>query len=301
MTANTYFTMTKSMSPNRPRHQANISMVSDYESDANYLSDIAPPPAERTNEELNLSVLRRHNRDVYAIEYIAPYAVVYLFSPETQQWEKCGIEGTAFLCALLPNAELSQRYAVMVLNRRGLENFDIELLSSEDVEITDEYIILQSEKNYVPKVYGLWVFSEPPPSSTAHHREAMAQRIQECARKVEDGRRNLEDTEEEIEEIEENIPMGRQISLKELFGQQRQQDDAWSIRSHSPQRPPQAVQPVLQTQHFNTSADTDFFRTPQRHAKPPSPAVSAQSTGPSQQDVLMNLFRKAGEAHRMQS
>ena len=288
------------MSPQRGRHQAQLSIVSDYESDANYLSDV-PPPAERTDDELNLAVLQRHNRAITSIEYIAPYAVVYIFSPESQQWEKSGIEGTAFVCSLLPSLELSFRYSVMVLNRRGLENFDIELLSAEDVEITDEYIILQSEKHGVLKVYGLWVFSEPPPSSTSHHRAAIAKMIQECAERVSMGRRTVFETEEENEdEIEDSIPMGRQISLKELLGQQRQQDDAWSVRSHSPHRAPAAQQRILQTNQFKPSPDTDFFRTPQRHAKPPSPAVSAQSTG-GQQDVLMNIFRKATEGYRLQS
>ena len=267
------------MSPRRPKRQLQPSLVSDYESDANYLSDIPPPPAERTDEQLNLAVLQRHNRDVMSLEYVAPYAVVYVFSQPSQQWEKSGIEGTVFLCGLLPNHEFSQRYTVIVLNRRGLENFNLELASSDDVEITEEYIILQSENNGVPCVYGLWVFSEPPPSSTSHDRAAIAQKIFECAEIAELSRR-LPQVEEE-----ESVPMGRQVSLKELFGHQRQEDHSWS--SHSPQ--------VSQPQ-FTTSADTDFFRTPQRHGKTPSPAVSAQSNG--QRDILVDLFRQAGNGFK---
>src|ERR1700712_611214 len=51
-------------------------MVSDYESDnQGYQSDypLKPPPPNRTNEELNLSVLKRHNTQINSILSIAPY------------------------------------------------------------------------------------------------------------------------------------------------------------------------------------------------------------------------------------
>ncbi|MCJ1392528.1 hypothetical protein MMC18_005396 [Xylographa bjoerkii] len=282
------------MSPRKARYQPTqsgiINQPSDYESDANYLSDAPLPPIQRTDEELNLSVLQRHNQDVISLEYVAPYAVVYQFSPESQQWEKSGIEGTAFVCGLLPNGDSLQRYEVTVLNRRGLENFTLELMNASDVEVTEEYIILNSTHDGVPHVYGLWVFSEPPPSSTSHHRTAIAHKIQECAARVEAGRRpTLKQTKSRHDDnVDEGVPMGRQLSLKEMFGQQRQQDDAWSIRSHSPRGP---------STQFVASADTDFFRTPQRHAPPHSPAVSAQSNGKGR-DVLLDMFRKAGEGYR---
>ena len=264
---------------------------SDYESDGNYLSDIPPPPLERTDEELNLSVLQRHNREVITVEYVAPYAVVYQFSSESQQWEKSGIEGTAFVCGLMPRYGAPRRYEVTVLNRRGLENFNIELLTASDVEVTEDYIILQSEMDGFLHVYGLWVFSEPPPSSTSHHRAAIAQKIQECAATVERERKLVEERDgvDYGAEFEESVPMGRQLSLKELFGQQRQEDDAWSVRSHSPRRP---------STQFTPSIDTDFFQNPQRYMQTPhSPAVSAQSNGQGR-EILLDLFRKAGEGYR---
>ena len=223
------------------------------------------------------------------MEYVAPYAVVYHFSADSQQWEKSGIEGTAFVCGLQPTPESLERFEVTVLNRRGLQNFRLELLGTADVEVTEEYIILNETENGVPKVYGIWIFSEPPPSSTSHHRVAMAHKVQECTQKVEIGKMptKQEDLNGHDEDIEESVPMGRQLSLKGLFGQQRQQDDAWSIRSHSPRRP--SVQ-------FQTTADTDFFRTLQRHAPPHSPAVSAQSNGQGRD--IMDLLRKAGDGYR---
>ena len=279
------------MSPRRGRHQHSQSLQqpSDYEIDIQFLSDIPPPPEQRTNEELNLFVLKRHNREVTSVEYVAPYAVVYQFSPDSQEWEKSGIEGTAFVCGLQPSQERFERFEVTVLNRRGLENFKLELLSTADVEVTEEYIILNDIVEGVPKVYGLWIFSEPPPSSTSHHRRAIAHKIQECTQRVEAGKRPVrkESLNGHDKGIEEGVPMGRQLSLKELFGQQRQQDDSWSIRSHSPRRP--SVQ-------FQTTADTDFFRAPPRRGPPHSPAVSAQSNGQGQD--IMDMIRKAGEGYR---
>ncbi|MCJ1248153.1 hypothetical protein MMC30_005369 [Trapelia coarctata] len=280
------------MSARRGRHQHSQSLQqpSDYESDVQFLSDIPPPPEQRTNEELNLFVLKRHNREVTSVEYVAPYAVVYQFSPDSQQWEKSGIEGTAFVCGLQPTQESLERFEVTVLNRRGLENFQLELLSTADVEVTEEYIILNDIVEGVPKVYGLWIFSEPPPSSASHHRVAIAHKIQECTQRIEAGKRPVKPqglNGHEREGVEESVLMGRQLSLKDLFGQQRQQDDAWSIRSHSPQRP--SVQ-------FQTTADTDFFRTTQRPAPPHSPAVSAQANGQGRD--IMDLLRKAGEGYR---
>ncbi|KAL2350351.1 hypothetical protein BJ546DRAFT_832755, partial [Cryomyces antarcticus] len=194
-----------------------------------------PPPPTRSNAELNLSVLRRHDPRITAILSIAPYAVVYLFSPPTQQWEKCGIEGTLFVCQLAADSAVAyDRYAVVILNRRGMDNFETELLSVEDVEVTDEYVILQGKGGV--KVYGLWIFSEPAPSSTALMREVNARIIHDCAALAQNSRalvREQQQQEASQTEPDASIPMGRQLSLRELFGQQREQDSGWSAHTHT--------------------------------------------------------------------
>ena len=105
-----------------------ILQTSDYESDnPAYLSDLTPQPqrATRTNDELNLAVLRRHNPEISSILSIAPYAVIYTFSPHPQPaWIKSGTEGSLFICQLVPGPQLGDdRYIAIVLNRRGLEMF----------------------------------------------------------------------------------------------------------------------------------------------------------------------------------
>jgi len=271
-------TSTFSMTPRKPKTRQNQPATaihpSDYESDLNNLSDVPPPPppATRTNAELNFSVIRRYLPSVTSIVSIAPYAVVYLFSPTSQQWEKSGNEGTLFVCQLSSTEPGVDRFSVIVLNRRGLSNFQVDLLNEEDVQVTDEYVILRvyDEEADIQPIYGLWIFSEPPPSSTANTRVMTAQIIRDCAVQAETSRKitkeqhhtsiNGHDGEQEAPQSE---AMGRQVSLRDLFGQQREQDDGWSIKHHSPQsRTPNM------TAQFVPSADTEFFRTMRRHAQP---------------------------------
>lgn len=211
---------------------------SDYDTDTANLTDYhqpAAPPPTRTNAELNLAVLKRHDYEIEQIVSVAPFAVVYLFSTETQQWEKCGIEGTLFVCQL--HTTSYERYNVIILNRKGLDNFTTELLSGDDVDITDPFVILQvTAEDGTPQIYGLWIFSEPPPSSTATTREVNALIIQECANRAQKSRETHGYGMDGVVEIEQSKPMppvsshiaqdtatsyvtmGRQVDLLELFG-----------------------------------------------------------------------------------
>ncbi|PWY91447.1 decapping enzyme Dcp1 [Aspergillus sclerotioniger CBS 115572] len=308
---------------------------SDYESDfQNYFSDTqqlpdqqesSMPPSLRTNEELNLSVLRRHNPAITSILSLAQYSVVYIFSPSSRQWEKNGIEGSLFVCQLTQGTLGEERYCVFVLNRRGLNNFDLLLTDGDNVEITEEYIILKSDynpdnldtggaagdynnnnnsgngtngsskpgnNNTNVRIYGLWIYSEPPPNSTAETRTINAQMIRECAthagQSMRLARERLEATHQNglhvaaaaasvtappLQEVQSSVPMGRQISLKDLFGQQRTQDDEWSVRAHQ-LGPGEWQQP------------------------PPVGMPSAGAAPAPQQDVLGDLFRRAGLAYQ---
>ncbi|RMZ78587.1 hypothetical protein DV738_g3778, partial [Chaetothyriales sp. CBS 135597] len=157
-----------------------LAQTSDYESDIPaYGTELAhkPPPSNRTTQELNLSVLRRHDPEVASILSIAPYAVIYEFSPLPEPaWAKTGIEGTLFVCQLTPGPVGEDRYSAMVLNRRGLDNFEAPLMEEEDagVEMTDEYVIISFKQRHEQKIYGVYIFSEGPGSSTADTREVNA-------------------------------------------------------------------------------------------------------------------------------
>lgn len=79
-------------------------------------------------------------------------------------------------------------HAVIVLNRRGLDKFILHLKSAKEVDVTDEYIILQGNgaddlgggNADEQKVYGLWIFEEEQ-GSTKGVRGACGRCIVECA------------------------------------------------------------------------------------------------------------------------
>lgn len=302
---------------NNNNHRHNQPQPSDYDSDyQNYFSDTQqqvismPPPPVRSNEELNISVLRRHNPAITSILSLAPYAVIYIFSPTTRQWEKSGVEGSLFVCQLSQGSLGEERYNAFVLNRRGLQNFDVPLTDGDNVEITEEYVILKVDddsglgvdnnngmngKSADLRIYGLWIYSEPPPNSTAETRSINAQVIRECAihagqslklarERLEATRQNglhaaaaaAASTADPVEEVQSSVAMGRQVSLRDLFGQQRAQDDGWSTTAHhaGPQGWPQPGMGVPMAQ--------------------PQPQPQPQP----QQDVLGDLFRRAGLAYQ---
>lgn len=79
---------------------------------------------------------------------------------------------------------------MVVLNRRGLENFVVQLRNSEGVDVTGEYIILQGDKEGEveegEKVHGLWIFEEEE-GSTRGVRRACGEAILQCAERAEKG------------------------------------------------------------------------------------------------------------------
>ncbi|ORY70885.1 uncharacterized protein BCR38DRAFT_479423 [Pseudomassariella vexata] len=143
--------------------------------------------AQRSNTDLNLSVLKRYLPSIHAILSIAANAVVYTYQINneegTQGWEKFGVEGTMFVCSqnrnntqtgtastTSPGAEGvaawdGKKGCVFILNRRGLENMVLDLAEVENVEATDELLIFQLEDkeglaSTAPRVMGLWIHAD---------------------------------------------------------------------------------------------------------------------------------------------
>ncbi|KAF2755906.1 PH domain-like protein [Pseudovirgaria hyperparasitica] len=270
---------------------------SDYETDAPTMST-HPPPPPRSNEELNHSVLLRYNPSITSILAIAPYATVYAYSHSTSGWIKSGVEGTIFVCELTPNELGVVRYSVIVLNRRGLENFEVEVKTAESVQWEEPYIMLQDEsmdENGEMVVHGLYVFHEDETSTEGLHLQ-MAKAIQECAERADKSRAQAEVLsaaemakqkngygKEENNQLDEDEPdsvaMGRQLSLRELFGKQREIDSGWSVKAHqSPatqskefsvpshstlqQQQQQSIRGGLtSTTQFDMNPETEFFMT----------------------------------------
>ncbi len=269
-----------------PQH---LAQVSDYDSDTpGYPSDYPtrPPPRHRTNAEVNLSVLRRHNPDIVSILHIAPYAVIYEFSPVPEPtWSKIGIEGSLFITQLTTGSYGKDRYNATVLNRRGLDKFAAPLTEGENagVEITDEYVIISFKQDHELKIYGVFIFSEGAGTSTERTRELTAELMKSLAAQAGLSRQaaeaaaseararhtngHVQEAEASLEDQGMGAPMGRQISLQQLFGQQRAEDASFSARAHN----------------IDGAADT----------RPQSYAQAAGSSASRQPDVLGDLFRRA--------
>lgn len=265
--------------------------VSDYDSDTQgYMSDypIKPPPRDRTNAEVNFSVLRRHNPDIVGILHIAPYAVIYEFYPIPEPtWTKIGIEGSLFINQLAPGHYGEDRYNAMVLNRRGLDNFEAPLTEGENagVEITKEYVIISFKQEHELKIYGVFIFSEGPGTSTEHTRQLTAELMKSLATQAGLSRQaaeaaaseatarhtngHVQEAEASLDQEGMGVPMGRQISLQQLFGRQRAEDASFSAQAHNMDGP--ATYPPNM----------------------PQPQIAGPSAS-QQPDVLGDLFRRAG-------
>jgi len=144
--------------PRRPRAQSNLGsqsqiQPSDYESETPY---IAPPT--RTNTDLNLSVLRRYVPTISSILSIAPSAVIYNFLAHEQTWDRAEIDGTLFVCQLFPAD--GDKFCIVVLNKRGLDNLIVDLGQVRDVEITSEFLILRWVDNGTEKIQGVYIHAD---------------------------------------------------------------------------------------------------------------------------------------------
>ncbi|KAK7709105.1 hypothetical protein SLS57_008831 [Botryosphaeria dothidea] len=291
-------------------------VVSDWETD-NPVDESVPNMERRhTNTEgLNYSVVHRYVHDLNSILSIASFCVVYNFDAETQAWEKTGIDGSLFVNSLTPAADGVARFNILVLNRRSTDpsSFTLDIKTADDVELTDEYIILQHQADDGSlKIYGLWIFTEPPPSSTAMAREINGQMIKQCAMMADTSRKiALQDAQSSGEEEPQSVPMGRQLSLRELFGKQREADADFSIHHHEPMpqvpaasglpgipniaqlnmlaqpqaqltQEPQQAPTNTSTPRFVNTPDTDFFLSAPKVAQAQKPQ-GQQSPGPQAQ------------------
>ncbi len=277
-----------------------VPQISDYESDTAFahLPDQPPPTnlpvPSRTIDELNLSVLQRYNPSISSILCVAPYAVIYTFSPLPEpEWIKSGVEGSLFICQLEPGELGEDRFTAIVLNRRGLENFEAQLREDETggVELTDDYIIVTSKVSGQPTASGIWVFSEGPGSSTAITRGLVARFVKERAVQAGQSRKAAEEARQQRsttsyppyqQDSGFGAPMGRQISLQEMLGQQRKNDDEWSIKMHSPDSSQPSSLPMRASRQAPQGPQPVFQQQQQQHPQPPS------------QNHLRDLFLKAG-------
>lgn len=208
------------MTPRKgPRHakktsQSNLNVQvqpSDYESESPFIA-----PTERTNTDLNLSVLKRYSPDIITILSIAPAAVIYNFLPSEQTWEKADVEGTLFVCQLETSPLASRdRYNIIVLNKKGLENLIVEMSEVQDVEITAQFLILRWTDESGERILGVYIHEDQEGT-----REVNCNLIKECWESVAE-KENAEEPKQYGEEVFEDSDgqfVGKSVSVNQLFG-----------------------------------------------------------------------------------
>jgi hypothetical protein len=164
---------------------------SDYDTDTANLTDnqyhvemAAQAQPQRSAEELNMLVLRRWYPEVEYILSIAPHATLYAFAPDTRQWNKLETEGVLFIVQLEAQAGYP-RYRLIILNRKSMENFELDLVSMDNIEITTEYVIVQvPDEEGTPQVFGIWIYSDE--TQVPDTREIIAAMIVDCATRAEE-------------------------------------------------------------------------------------------------------------------
>ena len=140
----------------------------------------------------NEKVIRGYIPDAARIEFVASHAVVYEFVPESKGWIKSGVEGSLFIISKalrdIGGKLQATEYAVFVMNRQGLDNFEMNI-SQTEIDCVDAIIVLM-DKDHVtafgdmneglenPQVCGIWVFADPD-SSTAGDRDAVYSKLKE--------------------------------------------------------------------------------------------------------------------------
>ncbi|KAK4246088.1 hypothetical protein C7999DRAFT_15754 [Corynascus novoguineensis] len=250
--------------PRKSRHRQRASTsgprqvaASDYESDtAQYMenretSAAAPPNPQpaRDNTELSLRVLRRYQPGIRSILAIAANAVAYNFLEATQGWEKHGAEGTMFVCEQEPlvSSEVAPlvvpRVCVFVLNRRSMENLEIDLLRVTDCEVVGELIVFRLENDAggvssnnnqgedgagaAKKIVGLWIHADETNTREVHAslilgawqqgRQALGAYIHAMAAGA-PGNGAFDSDVQAPAAPESSSIAGKQLSVRELFG-----------------------------------------------------------------------------------
>lgn len=172
------------MSNKTPRRAQRQKRPQTQSSSANYAPQPSGDDSEapfviaptRKNTDLNLTVLKRHHPSITTILSIASSAVIYNFSPVEHQWDKAEVDGTMFVCQRTPSPSSGRdRYCLVVLNKRSLENLIVDMADVRDVEITAEFLILIWGEHGKEKTQG--IFIQPDTQDT---KDVNCRLIKEC-------------------------------------------------------------------------------------------------------------------------
>ncbi|POS88114.1 hypothetical protein EPUL_001089 [Erysiphe pulchra] len=172
----------------------------------------------RMHAEMNFSVLKRYVPSLQNIIAIAASASIYTLTPDDSEtgaeWKRADIEGTLFVCELDYGPD---QHCIVVLNRKGRDNLIIQFGEIVDVEVTNEFLILRFSSNGEARILGFFIQCSRCPREEIC---TLIKSLWEKAKKEKVNSRalNIDDQSKIIETKSEFKPIGRKLSLSELFG-----------------------------------------------------------------------------------
>lgn len=130
-------------------------------------SSSSSKPADDARSAFNIKVLKRHDGHITSIVYSASFVVLYQYSSSNESWSKTGIEGPMFLY----RREIAPHYGMFVLNRNGVDNFSVSLTKDDELQLTEQFVILRTEEETIltpdedeegadETILGVWVFEK---------------------------------------------------------------------------------------------------------------------------------------------
>lgn len=176
--------------------------------------------AQRTNTDLNMSVLKRYLPNITEIRSIAAQTVVYTLDSVSLTWDKANVEGTMFVCQQGGQDTLG---CIFILNRKATDNLILDLRDVKEIEPKDELLIFamadKEGDDGAPKVLGLFIHADEETT-----RATNIQLIQELWGKVREARMDPRQSggQAQLQGGGVGLAMqamgGRHVSLDELFG-----------------------------------------------------------------------------------
>ncbi len=118
--------------------------------------------------DFNLKVLKFHDPNILDIMDQTTFVVVYKFEADEQAWTKPNIAGTGFVV----ERSTEPFHQFFILNRHGIENFVVSLVSEEDVQTEGDFLHYQDDNG---AVWGLWIFE-------GSDRDRIGENLLACAR-----------------------------------------------------------------------------------------------------------------------
>ncbi|PWW78040.1 PH domain-like protein [Tuber magnatum] len=244
------------------------------------------PPQSRTIPDVNHTVLSRYLPRLQKILSLASYAVLYTYNHESGIWQKADTEGSLFICSLSPTQQQQQEeYTIILLNRRGLQNFIYALTDPGNIEYAEggDYVMLQGEEEKI--VYGIWVYAAPGTSSEGD-RTKVAEWVKECAGRYVEGMaktgKGQKQQQQQVVGGDVDLAGGRSISLTELFQSSSLATATIpQLHQHHHQHPTPTHIPAQDQQ------EAYFHHQPPPPPPPPLPPQLQEATGG---DSLMGLF-----------